>query len=76
MRGSYEFMAYVVDSGYCFAEQHYLRDRIPQQSYQLFFGVFMNYSNRKLLAVHALGSLPAYIPLLAAPGPEEQACLG
>lgn len=76
MRGSYEFMVYVVESGYCFVELHYLRDTIPQQFFQLLFGVFMNNSNRKLLAVHALGSFPAYIPLLTAPGAEEQACLG
>lgn len=76
MRGFYEFMAYVVESGYCFAELHYLRDTIPQQYYQLFFGVFINHSNRKLLAAHALGSLPACIPLLTATGVEEQACLG
>lgn len=55
-------MAYVVENGYCFAGLYDLRDTIPQQFYQLFFGVFINHSNRKWLAVHALGSLPACIP--------------
>lgn len=43
--------AYVGESVYCSADLHYLRETVPRQTYQLFFGIVVNRSNMKLLAM-------------------------